>query len=317
MNFRSASAALLAGAALTGCASVEDALFDAAVAVERQRAGLDARRITVDGREYAYLERAGDGDTLVLLHGFASQKDVWIRFVRHLPDDYRVIVPDLPGHGDSARDPGAVHDAPFLAAGVGRVLDALGVERYHLAGNSLGGMVAVLLAHRRGAQVRTLVLIDAAGVQPPRQSEFERLIAAGDNPLIVDSRAELARMVELVFVEPPPMPWPAARVLTRRFAARKPFTEKLWRDIWGRRELVTPLLPGIAAPTLVVWGEQDRILDVSSVAVFEAGLPDAEVVRLARTGHSPMLERPRDTARLVADFLLTRSGRGSGGSAGG
>jgi abhydrolase domain-containing protein 6 len=151
--------------------------------------------------------------------------------------------------------------------------------------------------------VATLGLFNAAGVLPPGESEFERLLARGDNPLIVDSRADFERLMALVFEDEPLMPWPVARVLTRRFIERAAFNEKIWQDIWARRTEVTGLLPDVEPPVLIVWGERDHILDVSSIDVFARWLPRSEVHVLMDTGHSPMLERPWRSAGLYRSFL--------------
>lgn len=295
--------------AVSGCTAFGEAVFDLGVEIERERAGLEAQTVVVDGYELAYLERPADGETIVLLHGFASEKDAWTRFIRYLPDDYRVIAVDLPGHGQSSKRADETYDVPYLVARLADGFDALELGRFHIAGNSLGGMVALLYAHEHPDRVITLGLFDAAGVDPPRESEFERMLAAGENPLIVDDRADFDRLMALVFEEPPPMPWPVGMVLARRFAERADFHEKIWADIWERRRAVTGLLPAIRPPVFVLWGAQDRILDLSSVEVFADGLPDSEVHVLERTGHSPMIERPARTATLYRDFVERRGDR--------
>lgn len=296
-------------AAASGCTALGEAVFDIGLEIERERAGLEAHTVTFDGYELAYLERPADGPTIVLLHGFASEKDAWTRFIRHLPGDYRVIALDLPGHGASSKRAEETYDVPYLVARLAAGFDAMGLERFHIAGNSLGGMVALLYAHEHPDRVVTLGLFDAAGVDPPRESEFERLLAAGDNPLIVDDRADFDRLMALIFEEPPPMPWPVGAVLARRFAERADFHQKIWTDIWERRREITGLLPQVRTPVFVLWGAQDRILDRSSVEVFIEGLPDAEAHVLERTGHSPMIERPARTAALYRDFVARRDGR--------
>ncbi|HPE45547.1 MAG TPA: alpha/beta fold hydrolase, partial [Deltaproteobacteria bacterium] len=105
--------AVLAG----GCASVQDSAYDAAISTERMISGLHEASITVQGRKTAYLERPGNGETIVLLHGFGADKDNWVRFVRHLPEEYRVIAFDLPGHGDSVRDEGKTYTIDYITAG--------------------------------------------------------------------------------------------------------------------------------------------------------------------------------------------------------
>lgn len=306
---------------LAGCtrAPVDEQVFEMGLRVERERAGFDAKWVDIDGYRLAYLERPADGETIVLLHGFASEKDAWTRFARHIPDHYRVIAVDLPGHGDSSRRIDEIHDVPYLVARLAQGLDAMGVGRFHIAGNSLGGMAALLYAHAHPDRVLTLGLFAAAGVDPPDESAFERMLAEGRNPLIVDDRDSFDALMDMVFEEAPLMPWPVGTVLARRFEERAWFHEKMWHDIWSRREEVTGLLPAIPMPTLVLWGDSDRILDPSSVEVFARWLPRAEVAVLLATGHSPMIERPSRSAEVYLGFLdrVRRSGPGSDGSADG
>lgn len=292
--------------AVSGCMPIGEAVFDLGVTIERERAGFERRTVEFDGYRIVYLERPAEGETIVLLHGFASEKDVWLQFTRYLPDEYRVIAVDMPGHGESSKRVDETYDVPYLVARFAEGIDEMGIGRFHLAGNSLGGMVALLYAHEHPDRVITLGLFDAAGVDPPRESEFERMLAAGKNPLIVDDREDFDALMALVFEEPPPMPWPVRMVLTHRISERADFHEKVWTDIWSRRRAVTGLLSSIQLPVFVLWGADDRILDSSSAEVFAAGLPDAEVHVLERTGHSPMIERPARTAALYRDFVIRR-----------
>ena len=101
-----------------GCTSVQTSIFEFGLSIERCRSDLDYKTITLNGERYAYLERQGEGETIVLLHGFAANKDSWIRFVRHLPAPYRVVVLDMPGHGDSMRAMDRAYTVEYVAQGV-------------------------------------------------------------------------------------------------------------------------------------------------------------------------------------------------------
>ncbi len=298
---------------LTGCAQTGERIFELGLRIERERAGVAARVVETDGYQLAYLERPGEGDTLVLLHGFASEKDAWIRFIRFIPKEYRVLAFDLPGHGGSSKRANETYDVDYIVARLAEALDSAGETRFHIAGNSLGGMVALLYAHQNPDRVVSLGLFDAAGVDPPQVSVFERMLEEGENPLIVDSREDFDRLMALVFEDPPLMPWPVGMVLTQRYIERAAFHEKMWQDIWTRRREVTGLLTQVDLPVFILWGEEDRILDPSSVEVFVRRLPRAEVHMMMETGHSPMIERPWRSAGLYRDFVR-RSGQGSNGS---
>lgn len=284
-------------------ALIEDALYRAGLGAMRGLCGLAPHVQGTGGERIAWLERPGPGETIVLLHGFASNKDCWLGFVRHLPRRYRVLAFDLPGHGDSGFDAAARHDAASVARRLAAFMEQRGPARFHLLGSSFGGLVATLYAARAPQRVSTLGLIDPLGVYPPRPSELQRLLQQGDNPLIVDSRADFERLLRFVFHRQPFLPWPARHALARMQVRRAALNRSIWADLHGRLEEVVDLLPRLRMPVFLLWGTHDRVLEVSSVQIYQEHVPDLDVVLLADCGHSPMQERPADSARCYTAFL--------------
>lgn len=304
MSARVLAALLIASLVLVqGCRPLEESVYGLGLKAARALAGLEQRSVVVDGRRVTYLERPGGGGTTVLLHGFAANKDMWLRFAHHLPRGRRLLIPDLPGHGDNAYVAERRYDQARLARGVTRTLDALEVERFHLAGSSLGGLVATLMALQTPARVQTLALFDPAGVRAPTPSEAERLIERGDNPLIADSAADFERLLDFVYHQPPFLPWPLRPVLARMHIERADINRRIWHDLYRNFEPLEDRLDELAMPVLLVWGREDRVLDVSSVAVYERRVPDLQAVVLDECGHSPITEEARASARLYARFL--------------
>ena len=303
-------AALLTLALLTGCQSVKDLAVDTVVAGRRDAAGLESRAATVDGRRVAFLERRGRGPALVLLHGFGAQKDAWLGFADALPSGRRLLIPDLPGHGGSDAGPGD-YGARRLADEVGAWLAATDSGPVDLAGNSLGGLVATLVAAEAPGLVRRIVLMDPAGVPAPRRSGLDSLLATGAppggdgaaNPLIPTTRADYDRLVALAFARDPGIPGPARDVLAAETRDRAPFLRALFANLQGARGDLRPILPTVRQPALVIWGERDRVLDPSAAPLWVEALPDARLVLLPGIGHAPMMEAPDETARLTSDFL--------------
>jgi len=287
---------------LTGCAPLQQTLFDAGLRAERRAADLTAREVNTPVGEIAYLERNGRGTPVVLLHGFGASSTHWVRFVPHLPDSMRVLALDLPGHGASAFDSTRTYDVATLAAGVTAALDALDVGRVHLAGNSLGGLVATRIALDQPDRVASLFLLDPAGVEPPEPSPFRASLAEGENPLIPTTEAGYDSLTTLAFNDPPDLPWPAGEVLAREYAERAPQNRQIWRDINNPPLIVTDELPRLAMPVLLLFGADDRIIDPSSAEVWKEHVPGIRVVVLPDVGHAPMLEVPRTTARYYRDF---------------
>lgn len=293
--------------AVAGCGAVERTLVDAEIDARRAEAELVEREVVLDGRPVAYLERDGDGPPLVLLHGFGASKDAWLGFVEALPDGPRVLVPDLAGHGGSIRDSSVVYDAPRLAAEVGAWLDAVAPEPVHVAGNSLGGEVAALLALDRPEQVQTLALYAPAGVLSSERSVRDSLLARGENVLVPTTRAELDRLYDLIFVGDPGIPGPARDVLAADYARRAPFLRDLFDTLGDAPNLLRPRLDEIERPVLLVWGAEDRILHPSAVEVWADGLPNETLQILSGVGHAPMIERPEETARTFLAFVRRHS----------
>ena len=262
--------------------------------IEQYRAGLSHEQLSVHNLNIHYY-RGGpaSGETLVLLHGFAADKDNWLRFSRPLTQDYRVIALDLPGFGDSDLPPGS-YDVGTQAERLADILDELGVQQAHVLGNSMGGQIAALFAARYPERVRSLALFANAGIESPHKSELYQLLTSGSpNPLVVKQPQDFDKLLRFVFVEPPYLPESLKRYLGERAMAVT--SEK--------RSTLAPELPKIQAPTLLLWGRQDRVLDVSSIEVMQPLLNKPNVVIMDNVGHAPMLERPEESALLYRGFL--------------
>ena len=292
---------------LSGCAIVQGSLFDVGVASERDRSALEARRLTVADRPMHYLERPGEGahpETVVLIHGFAGSKDHWIRLVRHLPAHYRVLVPDLPGHGDNAPDTTVTYRIDYLASSLWDLVDALVDEPVSLVGNSLGGRTATEMALARPDRVRGLVLLNPAGVPAPEPSALDRALLRGKNWLIPTTPAEYDSLAAIAFGDhPPELPWPADAVVARRYAERAFLYRAVWRDLGPEFSTLPSRLPSLRTPTLLLWGTEDGILHPSAAERWAELVPDITVALLDGVGHAPMLEQPEATGQRIALFL--------------
>jgi pimeloyl-ACP methyl ester carboxylesterase len=295
-------ATLLGMMAGAGCSRVSARLVEMKQRDYRSAARLTERRITVAGHEVVYLDR-GSGDPMVLLHGFGGDKDNWAFFAREIPDRYRVIALDLPGFGESSRHPEERYDVRSQSARLLAFVDALGLPRFHLAGNSMGGHLAARFALDHPERVRSLTLIDAGGVVAPHPSEVARALEAGRNPLVVDSVEDFDHVMALVFVKQPPIPGFIKRYLAERALANRDFNQKIFADLRATSWRLEGELPGVRVPTLIVWGAEDRVIDVSAAGVFAAAIPGAQTAILPACGHSPMIEQPVETAQRYLGFL--------------
>jgi len=255
--------ALCALLVLCGCSGFKKSLFESGISMERWRSGLELKTVKAGNLSVSCLERAGKGETIVMLHGFGADKDNWVRFARYLPEEYRLIAVDLPGHGSSTRDWKASYSIDYITKGFTDTIDALHLDRFHLIGNSMGGYVSVLYSSMHPDRVLTLCLIDPAGAVSPRPCDRERALARGENPLVPKTREQFHELMGYVFYKKPFLPWPAYSVLADRYMELSSFNEKLWNDVWTNRKDVANHLGDLHMPVLLLWGDKDRIIDVS------------------------------------------------------
>lgn len=286
-------------------------LAETGIRLELARAGLVRRETEAAGQRLVYLDSApgagGDGPPpLVMLHGFAGDKLNWVRFARHAAPHHRAIVPDLPGFGESTRDAGRVYSMDNQVAWLAAFLDALGVRRAHIAGNSMGGHIATLFAARHAGRTASLLLFAPAGTDGAGPPWDVSHLGRGEHPLHVHTAADFDRLMRWVFVKPPMMIGPVRRHFARQAITGRPFNAKIFADMARPEDgnpLVEEALTRIDAPTLVVWGRDDRLLDAGHAETYRRLRPDARIVLRADCGHLPMAERPRETARTALAFL--------------
>lgn len=284
------------------------ALFTSLQWIEQQRAGLTTRQNSVSDLSIHYYEGGpSTAQPVVMLHGFAANKDNWLRFARHLTTDYRVIALDLPGFGASEKPTGS-YDAGTQAERLAVILEALNIERAHLIGNSMGGHISALYAARYPERTLSLALFNNAGIDSPEPSELFHILQRGEaNPLVVRSREDFERLLQFVFVEPPSLPDSLKDYFVEQAKANSAHYDRVFNHLIERYIPLEPELDKIQAPTLLLWGKQDRVLHVSSIEVMQPLLQKPSVVVMTNTGHAPMIERPEQTAEHYRAFLKAQS----------
>lgn len=284
---------------------LSDHLARAALAADRWRCGLRAKFCMVGEQPWHYLEGGvGKRETIVLLHGFGADKDNWTRFAGRLRANYHVIAVDLPGFGENPCRQGLDYSMAAQTERLRGLLSALGVGRCHMAGSSMGGHLTAVYAQRYPQQLRSICLFNNGGIQAPERCDMERDLEKGGNPLLVSSESDFDRLLALVCEKQPFLPRLVRNYMARAAMARRECIAAIFRqyqqEIYGGLDAV---LPALSLPALVIWGRQDRVLDVSSVEVMRPMLPHASVTIMEQTGHLPMLERPAASAKCYHQFL--------------
>jgi pimeloyl-ACP methyl ester carboxylesterase len=266
----------------------------------RRAAGLTRREITLaDGSRYVYLD-GGEGEPLMLLHGFGADKDHFTRVASYLTLDYRVIVPDHLGFGESDKPPHADYSPQAQAGRLRMLAMALGVGRLHLGGNSMGGHIALTYAALFPAQVASLWLLSPGGIWNLAGAGQPSI---GRSPLVTRSVEDFARLQRLTTYQPLQLP----RRLLAILAAPRIANAALEEHILGVlvQDSLEPQIRGLLTPSLIVWGEEDQLLPASTAAVLQRLLPNSRVQLLPKVGHLPMLEC---SAQVAEDYLRFRQG---------
>jgi abhydrolase domain-containing protein 6 len=270
---------------------------------ERKAAGLQQKKVRVDDHEIAYLE-GGNGEAILMLHGFGANKDNWTRFAKFISPTYHVVALDLPGFGESTCLDDASYTIADQAKRVALFADAIGLKRFHIVGNSMGGHIAARYTVMFPERVLTLGLFDSAGVRSPVPSDMAKRLSKGEpNPLVAGTVDEYDRLIRFVFLTPPDIPRFVKRPLVEEAQRHQASNQRIWKQISSENVALEPDLPKIMARTLVLWGDQDRVIDVSCVQILKEGLPHCTSVIMRDCGHLPMIERPQEAAGHYLAFL--------------
>jgi len=272
------------------------------IGAARSKAGLIKKEIMIDDHKIVYLE-GGKGPTILLLHGYTGDKDNWTMFAPYLTKDYHVVIPDIPGYGESSMIETASYDLSSQMSRLHKFAQALKLHKFHIVGNSMGGFFAGIYAVRYPDEIISVGLFNAGGVTSSENSLVRKMMEKGENPLVLKDASDMPRLMALAFANPPYLPYPLKKVMAETALANRKFYEKELKEIGPDFLSLEKDLPKIKAPTLILWGDQDKILDVSSVPVFEKGLKNHKTVIIKDCGHVPMIEKPQETATHYIDFI--------------
>jgi pimeloyl-ACP methyl ester carboxylesterase len=277
-------------------------LFNKYVDGLRKAANLTIKSVDIPGFKIAYAE-GGTGDTIIMVHGYAGNKDNWVYLAKYLTPNYRVIIPDLPGNGDSSKPQDVSYSHMSQVERLNLFAKVLNLKKFHLVGNSMGGNIAGNYAADYPDMVKTLALLDASGANAPVKSEFVLLLEKGTNPFMIRDAKDFDKFLEFVFVKPPKLPSFMKQYLAEQAVAAVPLNKKIIGDMMLDLLTLEIKLNKITAPTLILWGDTDRVVHISSVPIFEKGIKNSKSVIIKECGHVPMIEKPAETASIYKDFL--------------
>jgi pyruvate dehydrogenase E2 component (dihydrolipoyllysine-residue acetyltransferase) len=261
-----------------------------------EAAGPAVAAIEAGGRRFAYVDQGAGEPPILLLHGFGGDHSSWMFNQAPLAESRRAIALDLPGHGGSDKDVGDGSVAA-LAGAVEDAIGALGLARYHLAGHSLGGAVAMAIAAKHPERVASLVLVASAGLGPEIDGRFIDVFTAAER------RKEMVAVAEALFAD--------RKLVTRKLVEDMLRMKRIDGVTEAMRRIAAREFPGgrqtsagaaaraaLEAPVLVIWGGKDRVIPVAHARA----LPGARVELLPEAGHMVHAESYAEVNRLIAEF---------------
>lgn len=279
--------------------------------------GPQSRFVTLaDGARVHVRDTGGSGMSMILIHGSNASLHTWEPLKAELGSGYRIVTMDMPGHGLTGATPSGRYDIDEMVATVDGVAGALGIERFILGGNSMGGGVSWRYALAHPDKVQALLLLDAGGM-PPRsgdvppksnigfrimRSSFGRWLGGKITPrfLIRQSLEQSVANPSRITEADVDRYWELLRFPGNRAATMMRFSRPFVDD--GAAERAR----GISVPTLILFGQQDRIINPSAALSFGERIAGSEVLLLEGIGHLPMEEAPSATAAAIREFLGRR-----------
>lgn len=290
--------------------SIELQLLQQHFQQQRKQAGLTAKNIRVGDVVWSYNEGGSRSKpTILLIHGLAGTRDNWNRVAQFLTPDYHVIIPDLPNSGDTKTPSHFDNSVPNVTSQLRQFIEAIDCEEnLHVAGHSLGGSIATVYAAQYPFDTQSLFLLNSAGIYKHANTPYTKN-PLSLNDLIVSKHGDLADVARQVMQNPPAMSSQIQHAQEEVLISRSAQTRKAIEQIVKLNRIYTPdsfarLTASIEAPTLILWGKQDRIINVEVAKELQSLLKRAETpVILNNVGHMPLLEAEKQVAQYYLPFL--------------
>ena len=265
------------------------------------KAGLAKKSISIDNYEVTYYE-GGQGENLVLIHGFSDSKASFLQVAKWLTKSYRVILPEVPGFGITARDKDRSYGIRDQVLFFHKLFEKLQLKKFHLGGNSMGGHISAAYTLLYPKEVKSLLLLNAAGVTVTDGLPYQPA------PHPIKTQEDFDLYMEFLFVQRPFIPGSVQQLLIKNSQKNFEWLNHLRKEIReGKDIILNDRVPQIQQQTLILWGDGDKIVVPQVGDRYHELLPNSQLKVLKNCGHVPQYERPQETSEIILNFLQGNS----------
>jgi len=270
---------------------------------QRKRAGLTEAVQPLQGFQTPYLH-GGQGEVLVMLHDFAADKERFFDLSPHLIQHMRLLVPELAGHGEANKDPGADYSITAQVERLREFVQSQKLAKFHLGGIGMGGTIAAWYAARYPDEVTSLWLLNANATQEAWQAPWVPTYdATGKSPMVVQTMEEHRAKWRMVMGERSYVPF----CVLHAWATAGARDYALHQHILQTLRQTPPIeahYKGLQTPALIVGGELDRVVPAASVRTLAKVFTRGQAMVVQDLGHLPHLESP---AQIAQDYVAFRA----------
>lgn len=291
-------------------AAAKPSILQNYLAQERKSAGLTSKTIQIGNISWSYSEGGSRANpSILLIHGLAGNRDNWNRVAHYLTPYYHVIIPDLPTNGDTKVPANFDISVPNVTEQLRQFAEKIDIEdKLNVAGHSLGGSIATVYAAQYPFDTQSLFLLNSAGIYRHALTPYTQ------NPsslkqLIVSKPGDFDGVMHQLMQNPPAVPFKLKQAQEQHLIAQAEQTQKMIDQVVTLNRIYTPdtfarLTKAVEAPTLILWGKQDKIINVEAANELKTLLKRAEApVILNNVGHVPIIEAEQAVADHYLPFL--------------
>ncbi|UAM97088.1 alpha/beta hydrolase [Polaribacter litorisediminis] len=280
--------------------------------LKKEYAKEHSKFIEIDGMQVHYRDE-GKGFPIVLVHGTASSLHTWNDWTKQLTKNYRVIRMDLPAFGITGPNKNADYSIKAYTNFLHQFLEEIKVDKFHLAGNSLGGNIAWNYTAEHPEKIEKLILIDASGL--PTNKEQPAIFKMAKTPVLnslflyVTPKFFIKKNMKEVYGNESKI---TDELITRyhkmalRVGNRQAFIDRAKIDFKLGTKSNLEKLKSIQTPTLLIWGAKDTWIPLDNGKRMDKALPNSKLVVLENSGHVPMEENPEESLAILEEFIRIR-----------